>query len=330
MAAPSADISLCKLPAEVLRHVAARLPTPEDLACLAQTTTLLRQMFHSRYERVKFSLRWSCSSLCTLQWAHGHGLNLNRLEIFKEFEGDRDEDDEGVRSVMECVAFNGNQAALEWLIVHKGMSLSDAPLTLVAAARGGHLHMLEWLLSTHVCVGDREWRTDPVFHALVYSYGPLVCSAAAAGGHLRVLQFCREKGIPWGHSTPSSAARGGHLAVLRWAFQHGCRVDRRLVCHIAARRGDVNVLQWALDQGFPVLDRWVCSAAAAGGHLELLQWLRERGAPWDKWTILKAARGQHVTVLEWARANGCPEPSREEEIAILQTEGPGWPVADDL
>ena len=95
-----------------------------------------------------------------------------------------------------------------------------------AAARGGHLEVLQWARANG-CPWDE-----------------MTCKGAALSGSLEVLQWLRANGCPWNEYTSSWAARGGHFEVLQWARANGCPWNK-WTCTFAARSGHLEVLQWA-------------------------------------------------------------------------------------
>jgi hypothetical protein len=74
-------------------------------------------------------------------------------------------------------------------------------------ARGGHLHVLQWLRATM---------------APKYPIDSTTCAYAAEGGHLHVLQWLRANGCEWDRRACVNAARRGHGQVLRWLIDNGC------------------------------------------------------------------------------------------------------------
>jgi len=163
--------------------------------------------------------------------------------------------------------------------------------TCKAAAKGGQLHVLQWLRAQWPRRRDCSWdyRT---------------CYWAARGGHLKLLKWLREEGCPWDSGTCKGAAMNGYLEVLKWCRGEGCPFDEE-TCWAAARGGHLDVLKWCREEGSP-WNEYTCRMAAQGGHLEILKWCRERGCAWDCWTCIEAAEGGHLEVLQWARGEGCP------------------------
>jgi hypothetical protein len=72
----------------------------------------------------------------------------------------------------------------------------------MAAALGGHLHVMEWMLTNELAV----WNVS-------------MSNAAAEKGHLHVLRFAQSRGYPM--RTPylqefQGPARNGHLNIVIW------------------------------------------------------------------------------------------------------------------
>src|SRR5690606_3822841 len=86
------------------------------------------------------------------------------------------------------------------------VQLRDGKDACEAAARGGHLAVLQWLREQKC-----RWSTS-------------TCESAAESGHLAVLQWAHERGCPLGDAA-AYAARGGHLHVLQWLRSQGCEWD---------------------------------------------------------------------------------------------------------
>eukprot|EP00605_Chrysophyceae_sp_TOSAG23-4_P002083 GSChrysophyteH1.ASY1.ANO1.2304.1 assembled CDS len=179
------------------------------------------------------------------------------------------------------------------------------------AAKGGHLHVLQWLRSQDPpCPWDEE-----------------TCRYAALRGHLDVLQWLRSQDppCPWDESTCSSllgsSAKGGHLDVLQWLRSQDPPCPN--LTHAKSLRKDakcgyldcVKILR-TLDPPCPLddppcpLDEDTCHAAAEGGHLHVLQWARSQDppCPWSENTCKNAAQGGHLHVLQWARSQDPPCP----------------------
>src|SRR5690606_12298914 len=75
------------------------------------------------------------------------------------------------------------------------LQLRDGKAACAAAAKGGHLVVLQWLR-------EQKCRWDAK-----------TMEAAAAGGHLAVVKWMRERGCAWNSKTAETAAESGHLAV---------------------------------------------------------------------------------------------------------------------
>ena len=74
----------------------------------------------------------------------------------------------------------------------------------IFAARGGHVATLKWLKAKGA------------------PFSVHLCSEAAGNGHLRTLQWLRERGCPWDDVTIDAAKEGRHRACLEFALANGC------------------------------------------------------------------------------------------------------------
>ena len=94
-----------------------------------------------------------------------------------------------------------------------------------AAARGGHLEVLQW-----ACANGCPWDV-------------WTCRYVTCYGHLEVLQWARANGAPWDAATCAYAAKEGHLEVLQWLRANGCPWNK-MTCRWATEGGHLEVLQW--------------------------------------------------------------------------------------
>ncbi|CAM9525094.1 unnamed protein product, partial [Sphacelaria rigidula] len=103
----------------------------------------------------------------------------------------------------EEAASEGN---LEVLGLLRQMDCQWGEGTSTAAARNGHLHVLQWTRSQ-----------DPPC-----PWNEQTCAMAALSGHLQLIQWARSNGCPWDEATTLNAAHKGHLTVFQWAVENGC------------------------------------------------------------------------------------------------------------
>ena len=109
----------------------------------------------------------------------------------------------------------------------------------IAAAKGGHLLVLQWARAQEP---PCTWGVGTT------------CSLASMGGHLGVLKWVRahEPPCPWGIRTCDLAAKGGQLGVLQWLRTleppRPCPWSES-TCYWAADCGHLEALQWARAHG---------------------------------------------------------------------------------
>ena len=204
-----------------------------------------------------------------------------------------------------------------------------------AAAAGGHLHVLQWLVQAQLppcLINEKTTRAAAssgsleVLQWLVARGCPVTVDCArvaAGGGHLDILMFLRMRGMLFPIDVCKAAAAGGHLGVLSYLRSLAPQTPwDKSVCCDAVESGSLPVLQWLRAQDPPCpWDSDCCYTAAVNNNLPMLQWLREQEppCPWTWETVDIAARLGHADLAAWAAENGCPQGPEEEgeEAALL-------------
>jgi hypothetical protein len=184
-----------------------------------------------------------------------------------------------------------------------------------AAARGGHLNVLVWMLEQGCALGSFElckYAAAGGHHAALTFLNqqgcPLdeeTCNFAAECGQVDVLAWLQQRGLPLSAETYRAAARGGQRDTLAFLHEHGCDRDSE-VCIWAAGSGDIATLRWCREQGH-YWNEATCATAADRGHASLLRWCREQTptCPWNDRTTYTAAYNGQLETLQWCVANGC-------------------------
>ena len=106
------------------------------------------------------------------------------------------------------------------------------PYTCTAAARGGHLAVLQYARQN-----GSAWSSS-------------TCEAAARGGHLAVLQYAHQNGCAWGPRVCSAAAAHGNLSILKLLRKHGCPRNS-CTSREAAMYNRLEMLKWSRQQQAP-------------------------------------------------------------------------------
>jgi hypothetical protein len=195
--------------------------------------------------------------------------------------------------------------------------------TAEAAAAGGHLAILAWLLDNW-CPYDiyklaRCAAEGDHFPALCWleergtTFARQILETAAAWGRWDVLQwlsarFAINEGDPpfcdnvekhkelWRHGllpsswTPPKFLGHGCLEAIKWlATRFGCTRDQAIAC-----------VEQAACNGYTM------RAAAGRGDLTPLEWLRQQRAPFNTNVTADAAQGGYIRVIEWLIERTCP------------------------
>jgi len=160
-------------------------------------------------------------------------------------------------------------------------------LSLMAAARGGHLDMIKWMRAEGCPWNER------------------VTAKAALGGHLEVLKWLRANGCPLNVWVVNNAVQGGHMDVLEWVVGEEKMEPEQYTWSVAAERGNIEMLEWLRAHQCPN-DYLAISAAAAKGQLTAIKWLVEHrlGGILNSRTLEMAAGYGHLGVVKWLRLQG--------------------------
>lgn len=159
-----------------------------------------------------------------------------------------------------------------------------------AAARSGHLPVLQWLKQKKGKIAD------------------VALTEAVRHNRLKVLQWlnkeCKHYFI---QQVSHEAAQNGHLALLQWALQEGCPWNPSFICAKAAKSGNVAMLKWLLQQGASWTEE-VCTNAAISGHLAILEYAHANNLPWSPTICTDAAiyvaQTGDFTILDWLQTHG--------------------------
>ena len=253
------------------------------------------------------------------------------------------DDDFWFTDEVDIAASRGNLPLVKFFAEERDMDCFDS--TVVAAARSGSVELLEYLIDTRGCPGERA-----------------ICAEAADHGRLEVLEWARRRNYPWPANGCTSAIIHGHYECALWMLKHGCpRSDcthelvskhlygceqppivskhtedvikliswisacadpwREMTWELYAMRGQAAVLDWALTERFEQ-PADLYSRFIRCGQVSVLEWLKRAGFPKTGDECLMVARLGHGSSLRWlveqgytcgpdvleaVRALGCPE-----------------------
>lgn len=131
-----------------------------------------------------------------------------------------------------------------------------------AAAAGGHVPILQWVLTEGHDVGAIQ-----------------VARAAAAAGHLAVLQWCQTAALLDTSDTKlcRTAGEEGHVHIVQWLHAQQC-VWNALTSETAAARGRLEFLQWVIQQDCPWDPINCFRVARQWGQWQCAEWIKTQPA----------------------------------------------------
>lgn len=184
-------------------------------------------------------------------------------------------------TILNYAAEGGNLELVQW--VHNELHRPLSWQTCSAAATGGHVDVLRWLVDNN-CKFD----VGTIF------------GEAIKGRHPKVIEYMQSHGHTWPHGATAMAAVSGSLDILQWAHRDGCPCTAMTAWH-AAQGGHVEALMW-LRENRCEWDEEVCSRAAEYGHLHVLQYAVANDCPWDPEPCLRQARSAGFDeIVDWIR-----------------------------
>ncbi|KXZ49073.1 hypothetical protein GPECTOR_23g158 [Gonium pectorale] len=200
-------------------------------------------------------------------------------------------DDAGPEAAFHA-AGGGHLASLQALHTAGWLLHQYSNESAILAARGGHLHVLAWLLE-----------------AQLSELNSVAFKAAAGSGSVEVLAWLRQRGCPWDSHAYSEAVKAGCEAALEWLVEQGCPMEDSGQPYIDAwRSGDLAMARCLRRLGVPwgpdgkVFFFAAATAQFAISPLPLLRWMLEHGCPVDRKLAAKRMK-------EWRR--GMPQRARQ-------------------
>ncbi|KXZ41748.1 hypothetical protein GPECTOR_296g798 [Gonium pectorale] len=269
-----------------------------------------------------FKAAGAAGQLASCQWLRQQGCPASHE--MAEFTGDD--------TLLTCAAGNGHAHVCEWLLSVDPDAWTRCAVE--AAARGGHVGLMEWLLRWRLA--DVNWRsllsvvvrpTDvahgcdlPTLQRTWPDWAPrcnqadkgLVLAAAAGSptpDWAAKVEWLEAQGCPKREAAaeraaaarPDAGGGAGALHRLTWLRGRGYPLGERTVVAAAAAGNAAAVQYLVAEGGVPPGDDEPASAAAAGGYLEVLRVLRAAGWPLSGScrAVKVAAEGGHLEALAW-------------------------------
>ena len=188
--------------------------------------------------------------------------------------------------VCEAAAAGGALSVLDWLLLTRPLLFSTQTLTECtrAAAAHGQVETLKWL------VGQGAELNAPLF------------DVAIARRREDVLLWLVAQNCPYHHHTLYAAANTDSLAFVQFVVTTlGCTFGTASLnpLYAAADNGNLPLVQWLYETLHCPLDLGVAESAVQGGHVHVLDWLHAHGCPLACGPLLKrAVRSGKLAVVQ--------------------------------
>jgi len=299
-----------------------------------------KAMRRSAPERTETPIQRVVVSLALISWARAMGMGWKGVKVMQaaaaagdlsvivyagELHAPRDQ------TAVYAACKHGHLDVVDWLVGSgcpwKERNEEDQPhvggKACASAAKGGHLHVLQFLRSQHV---NAKWNRKTPMKAAEHGHLEVLRWAienhcpvdsytyhhAAMYGHIHILEYLNTTYAPYDAFAANAAAQEGHVHVLEWFLEHGYILWQDRILQHAARENQIKVLEWACSHPTTMFQRAfgltadIMESAAEGGHVEAIQWLRDRGTDWNTDVSNVAAREGNLEALKWLVDKGCP------------------------
>jgi len=264
-------------------------------SCNFDDTSLLMAAKYGHFEILKWFVGKGCYVDYRVALNASESGNLKMLKWLKN-KGCPMKNVTGDKDAGYIAAKKGHLHILEWL-VSEGHSLTSF---VIGALLGGNLEILDWL-NKQGCVFDNS------------SF--VVVAKGRNREQLKVMQWLKNKDL-----TPDDglaycyACENGNIVMLEWLKANGCPFDwpylDSALC-FSAKSENANSARWLKDNGYPIL-RYSCSLAAPYGNLEMAKFMKECGCGWGKHMMRRACENGHLHFLKWMVDIGCLNFNKED------------------
>ncbi|GLC46537.1 hypothetical protein PLESTM_001886700 [Pleodorina starrii] len=242
------------------------------------------------------------AAVARLQWLRGRGYALE------------------AGAVDNAVKF-GNLAALSFLVEQAGVRPTDDDLSMTAAARRGHLAVLQYLHASGLPFYAPDVAQDaarmghlPIVAWVVEGLGftdgaARLLNYAAASGNLELMTWLHVRGWALGPTAINNGAESGCEEALEWLVERDCPFPLDGGAYLgAARYGDLAMLRCLHRLGCPwgPPGRLMTSCIRSVVSIDVLQCLLDLGCPkmdwegWDGWAQMEP-RERHTALQAWLR-----------------------------
>jgi hypothetical protein len=238
-------------------------------------------------------------------------------------------------------AREGNLDVLKWLIGHG--AAHDEDELLKKAAKGGHIHVLEWVMEKIGWNFENVCDSNDIFDCGIISGNLKVvkwlkehgCNSedcekeAAMSGNIEIFQLVTKnyKNHEWNkivgyrkmdgiktNITKSEeciigAAKNGHLHMIGFIMDNGgsCHDTNELYIK-ATEGGHIHIIEWAIKKGYKCNYNILIEESSKFGHLDIIKLLLKNGGEGKFCSIDKfyvnAASGGYLEIIKWGIENG--------------------------
>ncbi|EFA77571.1 hypothetical protein PPL_12174 [Heterostelium album PN500] len=229
-------------------------------------------------------------------------------------------------TVFDSAAYMGRLDMIEYLLekrlakVFRYTEVLDLPSSKIFefAIRGGHLHLVEYLLNNHKSLAFKnEYRVldsasefnrfdivKLLFNHGIKNYSMEFLDYAVKNGNLELLKWSRANtNARLSNNVLSIAALNGDLECLKWLNQNGAEGYSTIPMDNAAKNGHLECFKYLHFNRTEGCSQNAILFALENGHLDVLKWIYDNRTERCSEAVLKDIRISRIDVLEWVLEN---------------------------
>lgn len=172
------------------------------------------------------------------------------------------------------------------------------------ACKGGHLNILQWLLSIGKIVNPSRLGT---------------MNTLATKGYLHILEWMYNiVSFECTQETFTKAVKNGHYALVEWFIQKGFVFVNDSSLRVAVKSGNLDLVKKFYRKDTKNDDLFV--VCALHGYLDILEWLHNNGyvPSREKYGLALAVRGGHSDIVDWLLQNTKSRPTQSEFLVAVE------------
>lgn len=265
--------------------------TTAHLVCKKWNNILINNYSKYKYKYKLYASEFTCNRKMIL-WAINNNLILND-------------------TVTQHIALCGKLKLLKWLVLNKyKLNYKNSYHTIKAAAKGGHINIIEYLLDNgveqtgEILFGAAETGQLNVIKWYINKYGPLfdyfyenIIYTIIKNNQIKLLHWFHDNNYPKLSKITTYAVIYNNIELLEWLYNHKYPLSN-MAYYYCSISGNMNIMKWLINHNCPFYEN-ITGVAASHYHFDIVKFLYDNGHKLEKSVAVYAAKNGNMDILEW-------------------------------